>query len=516
MPGYNELNRGKLEIEPIKGVSPRILVARMWHESNGFNPQITRRDDFQILQDEQLLGVTSKGSTLSGIITQLECRGAHIIPSISVMAAPGGFVDHAFYEQIKARLIADIDRYKPDAVALELHGAMATTKLDDAEGDLLKEVRARVAVPIGIGLDLHAHVSMAMLQSVDICIACKENPHADVVTCGRKVADCLLAVLDGSLQPVNTLAKVPMILPGAGETASGPLFDIHEAARKQINADNSIWDISIFNVFRYADDKDIGQAALVLTNKSVSSGQVAKGLAHRFWCERHRFEDDLLTINEAISKVEERPDCRPFVLADMGDRVLAGAPGDSTAVLRAALERGNNLQGALSVTDPDTVNLAWEAGVNEWVDFELGGKITPVFRPLSVRGKVIHLSDGNFVLAGPFQGGELSSMGASATILIDDRIQVVVTSKPAFSHDPAVFSTQGVDIDLLDFIVVKSGYHFKLNFAGRAMPLLVRTPGVGYYTKGAHVYRNARFWPEHPILSPKVTTTVFQREEMNG
>lgn len=512
MRGYNELNDTNIEFGSIKGISPRILVARVWHESNGFNPKMTTREDFEILEDEQLWEVASSGSTLSGIIAQFQNRGAHIIPSVSIVAAPGGFVDHAFYEQIKARIIADIERYRPDAIALELHGAMATTKLDDAEGDLLKGLRASAAVPIGIGLDLHAHVSIAMLEAVDICIACKENPHSDVVECGRKVADCLLAVLDGSLEPANALAKVPMILPGAGETASGPLFDIHEAARRQINADDSIWDISIFNVFRYADDKDIGQAVVVLTHKSALSGQVAERLAQAFWSERHRFEDNLLTINEALCKVEEGADYRPFVLADMGDRVLAGAPGDGTAILRAALERGNALCGALSVTDPDTVKVAWEVGVGQCGDFELGGKITPNFRPLSVRGKVIHLSDGNFVLTGPFQGGEPSSLGPSATILIGDRIKAVVTSKPAFSHDPAVFSSQGVDIDALDFIVVKSGYHFKLNFAGRATPLLVRTPGIGYYTKGALVYRNARFWPEHPIIGPKVTTTVFKRE----
>ena len=499
----------------MKHNSMRVLVGRLWHESNGFNPKVTNEDDFQIVENETLIkAAASSGSTLSGIIGQLQLRQAQVIASVSAIAAPGGRVDHVFYEKMKAKLLADIERHKPDAIALDLHGAMATTQLDDAEGDLLTCLRAGVgnAVPIAIGLDLHAHVSTAMLNAVDICIACKENPHSDVIACGHKVADCLLAVLDGSLHPVTTMAKVPMILPGAAETASGPLFEMHEEARRLADADDAIWDISLFNVFRYCDDADIGQAAVVLANNNNLSGDAATSLANAFWHKRDRFQDDLLSIDEALSRISVLRNDRPFVLADMGDRVLAGAPGDSTAILQSALERRDTLCGAVTVTDPRSVEAAIEAGTGNEVLLDLGGKITPNFRPLPVKARVLHVSDGDFILAGPFQGGEPSALGPSATILIDERLHVVVTTKPAFSHDPAVFSTQGVNIEKVDFIVVKSGYHFKLNFAGRATPLLVRTPGIGYYTKGSLNYKKARFWPEHSITDPTAVSRAFQRE----
>jgi hypothetical protein len=47
-------------------------------------------------------------------------------------------------------------------------------------------------------------------------------------------------MLAGQLRPVNTLAKIPMILPGATETASGPLSEIHEYARQITRDDNAI------------------------------------------------------------------------------------------------------------------------------------------------------------------------------------------------------------------------------------------------------------------------------------
>lgn len=495
--------------------APRILVARIWHESNGFNPQPTCAADFQISAgDELMAAAATSGSTLAGIVQKLRKEQVEILPSISVVAPPGGLVDHAFFIGVKERLIADAIALDPDAIALELHGAMGTTLIEDAEGDLLAGLRAAVGntVPIGIGLDLHAHVTEAMLAAVDICIACKENPHSDVVECGEKVATYLLAMLNGALHPVTAMAKIPMILPGAAETAAGPLHEIHNQARVAAKGCPAIWDVSLFNVFRYADDENIGQAAVVLTNDAGKQGElVANSLARAFWENRARFTDELLSIGEALDTVAAADSRRPFVLADMGDRVLAGAPGDSTAILEAALHRHDNLRGAIPITDPHCVDIAFEAGVGNVIACAVGGRITPGFRPLPITGKVIHLSCGDFTLAGPFQGGEPSSMGRTAVVEIDGRLLVVLTTKAAFSHDPAVFTSQGIELASRDFFVVKSGYHFKLNFGAAAIPLLVRTPGVGYYTKGSLAYRKARFWPEHDIGDPVVNVRTFDR-----
>ena len=495
--------------------APRILVGRFWHESNGFNPQPTAATDFQISEGDELVAAAgTSGSTLAGIIQQLTKEQVDILPSISVVAPPGGLVDHAFFIEVKERLISDAIALEPDAIALELHGAMGTTLLEDAEGDLLAALRAAVGemVPIGIGLDLHAHVTNAMMAAVDICIACKENPHSDVVECGEKVAAYLLAMLNGSLRPVTAMAKIPMILPGAAETATGPLREIHDQARFAERDCPAVWDVSLFNVFRYADDEDIGQAAVVLTNDAgPKGGLIAHSLAQAFWEKRARFADELLSIDEALDTVAAAKSRRPFVLADMGDRVLAGAPGDSTAILEAVLGRRDGLRGAIPITDPHSVDVAFEAGLGNMVSCTVGGRITPGFRPLPITGKVVRLSSGDFTLAGPFQGGEPSSMGRTAVVEIDDRLVVVLTAKAAFSHDPAVFTSQGIELASRDFFVVKSGYHFKLNFGATATPLLVHTPGVGYYTKGSLTYRKARFWPEHDTGDPVVNARIFER-----
>ncbi|MER8425804.1 hypothetical protein [Mesorhizobium sp. M0933] len=45
-------------------------------------------------------------------------------------------------------------------------------------------------------------------------------------------------------------------------------------------------------------------------------------------------------------------------------------------------------------------------------------------------------------------------MATPLFILVEDRPFFLLTSKPAFSHDPAVCSSQGIDISKLEFVVV--------------------------------------------------------------
>src|SRR5207245_8349195 len=110
-----------------------------------------------------------------------------------------------------------------------------------------------------------------------------------------------------------------------------------------------------------------------------------------------------------------------------------------------------------------------------------------------------------------FGAGEESSLGATAVLLVDGRLSILLTSKPGFTHDPAAFASQGIDIAAQDFVVVKSGYHFKLNFAGIGTPLSVATPGIGYYTRGLLHPKKARFWPEHDISEPRIRSVAYGR-----
>ena len=181
---------------------------------------------------------------------------------------------------------------------------MATSDNTDADGHFLGAVRDVIGdrCVLGVGLDLHAHVTPAMLTAADICIACKQNPHADVVECGERVAELVLDVLNGKLDPVTVMAKTRMILPGANETNRPPLSDLHAAARALELSRANVRDVSLFNVFRFLDADDIGQAATVLSNGADSElEQIAAGWASDFWERRDEFVDELVSIEEALN-----------------------------------------------------------------------------------------------------------------------------------------------------------------------------------------------------------------------
>lgn len=483
----------------------RILVARLSHESHRLNPRPTDEELFVVERGQDIL--RSPAGVLKGLTEALVAAGARIEPVFSANGGAGGLVDHDFYLRMREELLDAVRRIKADAIGLDLHGAMGTTETPDAEGDLLEALRHVVGpnVPIGIGLDLHGHITPRMLDNTDICIACKENPHSDFVECGEKVAELLIEQLEGRLKPVTVSARVPMILPGAGETGSGPLAEIHAKAREYAALHPSIKDISIYNVFRFTDDYEIGQVVTILSNgPSADTPSIAVDLATRFWVERERFKDDLLTVDEVFERVRNSPDKRPFAIGDMGDRVAAGAPGDGTILLSAALDGYPGLRGAVPITDPVAAARAIEAGVGATVTLSVGAGFTPGFTPRLITGLVEHVSDGNFIVEGPVGRGDLNAMGPTAVLKVDDRLHVLLTTKPADTTDPAAFTSQNVVIGDLDFVVVKSGFHFVLNFANLATPVLVNTPGVGYYRKHQFEFRKAHFWPEHDLSTPAI------------
>ena len=478
----------------------KAVIGQLFHEGNSFNPLTTEARDFVVHRGPDVLqALRGSGTILGGIIAELESAGADLVPSIAASARPGGPVEHGLFEDFTAEILSTAERATPTMVVLELHGAMTTTKTSDAEGLLLARLREALGpeVVIAVGLDLHGLVTERMLTHADILTACKHNPHSDYVEAGATAARLAVAKHRGTQRPVTVACRLPMLLAGNMDTSSGPLQAAHRLARERCSKNPGLLDISIFNVIPLLDAPEMGQVVLAITDNEPQAGiQTTREIAELLWRRRSEFRDNFPSLDTALDRVVSEKAMRPFVLADFGDRVLAGAPGDSTDILAALMRRGDALKVALPVTDPSSVARAQAAGLGAKVELSVGGCYTPITPPVTVTVTVRHLSDGRFVMKGPFLAGQETSMGDTAVVTFGS-ITLLLTAGSAMTQDVNCFESQGICVAEQDVIVTKSGYHFELSFAGIATPLKVETKGLG-------VYRPGRFRVRRPALYPEV------------
>jgi len=107
-----------------------------------------------------------------------------------------------------------------------------------------------------------------------------------------------------------------------------------------------------------------------------------------------------------------------------------------------------------------TVKDAFGLGVGVEKEFSIGGKLTEMYEPLSLRCKVLRLYNGNYIWRGPQHKGTVGHMGDSA-ILQCGNIQIIVTSISAFNWDPGVYLDAGIPLEEMQLIITKSPNAFR-------------------------------------------------------
>ncbi len=493
---------------------PRILVGGLFHEGHSFSSLTTDWANLTVSRGTDLTAMAlTSGSILGGAVRALTEAGAEVIGTVSATAPPGGPIIDAVYRDLRDELVKAVRSTRPDGVFLELHGATAIEGLDDGEGDLLQAIRTALppGKPIATALDLHAHPTPAMLSAADVCIACKENPHSDYADAGAKAARMLLSRVAGRPRPVTAAVWLPLILGHRLETADGPLADVHARCRDLEARMPDILDISIYNTTAYLDASGAGQCVTVTTASDVAAAAAAATeLAAALWDRRDAFGSALTPLNDALSlAASAERNGEPLVLGDHGDRVLAGTPGDSTLILQTLLTDWPRLRAAIPVTDPDAVTAATASGIGSVVRLPVGGRLSAGGQAAEADWRVVRRGNGRFVQQGPFHAGMPADLGETV-VLEAGNVTAIVTTLPGCTQDPQAFLSNGVDPRDYDIVVSKSGYHFRLSFAGTGPCMVVDTPGLSNYRPGLFAYRRRRpCYPEDRIDMPPLTVMRF-------
>src|SRR5204863_351 len=118
-----------------------------------------------------------------------------------------------------------------DAICSELRGAMVADGYDDAEGELLRRIRAVAGpdVPVVGTLDLHVNMSDAMLAQANLLSAYRTYPHVDWGETGARVARWLERMSSWGARPARAMRRMPFLIPvTAGCSMISPARELYQ------------------------------------------------------------------------------------------------------------------------------------------------------------------------------------------------------------------------------------------------------------------------------------------------
>ncbi len=432
---------------------------------------------------EMLEQFAGTGTELGGVIDVAREYGVELVPLLMARAASsaGPMLDEVF-DAILGELVDRLQAAGPvDGVLLVLHGAMVVDSHDDGTGEILRAGRVAVGphVPLVGTLDLHANVTTRMVSQATALVGYHTAPHVDLYETGQRGMRLLLAMLRGKARPVTALRRLPMLLPGeTARTTDGPYAEIVDQARALMGR-AGVLDCSVFSVQPWLDVQDVGCSVLIVADGDEQlAEQEADRLADAFWERRHRFEVTLTPTAAAIRQALAG-DRGPFVLADSADAPSSGAPGDSTAVLRALLAAQPAQDCYLNIVDPPAVDDMVRAGVGQQVTLQVGARFAPAFySPIQVTGLVKLISDGEFVQKGPGFHGAVLHRGRT-TVLRIGHIYLVVMERAVTQWDPELYRSVGLEPRDAQIVVVKSPAGFRAAYGPFAAEMLILdAPGV--------------------------------------
>lgn len=436
----------------------RILVGGMHHESDTFNPIITKENDISVLRGDKLLNSNTR-SAISGMVNVLKVSNYQIIPSLFARAVPNGPWDKEYYLSLKEELLKNIKDALPlDGLCLALHGSMRVDKIGKAEDDLLSSIRELVPNAIIVcSLDMHATMTKIMIENANAFVGYKTAPHVDTFETGAKAAQILIDCLTKNIKPISSCVHIPFMVAGEqSETSVEPMVSLISNL-KEVEKQNNVLSCSYLMGFPWADVEENGVSAMVVTNDDKAlSDKLSMQLAKEFWKQRENFKFYNLTLEplDAIDKTNEliKSESFPIVISDSGDNPTAGSSGDVTSFLKQIIDdkRLTRLNPPLcyqAIYDPEVVKEAMKLGVGARIYTLLGAKFDRVTSsPLSVSARIKALKQ------------NYNDTKCNLALLEFDGVDVIVTSEHVGCYEPQMMRALGVEPKECKVIVVKLGY----------------------------------------------------------
>jgi microcystin degradation protein MlrC len=472
-------------------------IAGLLHESNTFLPTPTEYEDFastSLTRGEELIERWQGAPhELGGFLEGARQFGFTPAPALAAFAVPSGALTPDAFERLVAELLGAIEGAAPlDGLLLALHGATVSVDFPDADGEILRRVRALLGsrIPIICTLDLHANVSPAMAAHATALICYRSNPHLDQRERGLEAAELMGRILRGQAHPVQALETPPMLIRISTQyTAEPPARGLYEDVREVLRWPG-ILSASVAMGFYYADVEEMGASFLAVADGDPAlARRAAQWLARRAWERRHEFAAQLPGPVEAV-RMAAQSNRTPVVLMDVGDNVGGGSPGDSTVLFGEILRQG--VPNALVVLySPEAVRTCIGAGVRESV--QIGS-------PIQLAGTVRTLSDGRYIETQVRHGGwTQNDQGITAVVETEEQHTVVFTSRRMAPMSLEQILSLGIHPERKRILIVKGVVAPRAAYEPVAGEIiLVDTPGVTADDPRKFEYRRRRR-PLYPL-----------------
>lgn len=484
----------------------RIAFARIMQESNSLSPVPTTLHDFEgshYLEGDALLKAVTAGPEVAGFFKRAELAGfmqaarkasVEAVPLLSAWASSGGPLAKECFETLEARLLDKLRAAgKLDGVYLALHGAMGVHGISDPETRLCESVRAVIGkdVPLVVSHDLHGNVTQARVDVVDALVAYQTNPHRDHAKIGKKAGEIVIGTVLGEIKPRMAWRTLPMIL-GGGKTIDflQPMRAVFKRMRKAEKRGEALA-ASTFMAHPWNDSPSLGWATLVVTNDNDAiANRLADELAEMCWARRHEQPPQFPGASEAIAtarsaKLRRKLGC--VTMADASDVVTAGAPGDSTHLLRALIEEGSGLRSYAAVRDPHAIETLWPRHIGDIVTLTIGATLDPASStPLPVRGTVLSKHDRH-------------GFGRTVVLAVD-HVRIVITEGPSMVMRPSFYTEVGLHPWNADIVMVKNFFPFLMFFlAYNRKTIFVRTRGTTDFDAAYRLKFDGPMHPRDPV-----------------
>jgi microcystin degradation protein MlrC len=465
-------------------VTKRIAIGGFQHESHSFAPRPTTFQDF--VQPGGFPGlahgaamipaVRDTAVPIAGAIEAASSEDVHLVPLAWCIASPAGPVQDEAFERIAALVCAPLSlalaEAPLDGVYLDLHGAALSDHFPDAEGELLRRVRAIVGpdVSIAISLDPHANLTRQMVDLADVAVPFRTYPHVDMRAAGAQAMRLLLARIARGTPWARSFRQLDFWIPlGSQCTLVSPMQDVmtERAARAR---HNGIVELAFCFGFPYADFPDCGVGIAAYAETQAMADEAVDGFAAYVASRESAFVAETLPAEAAVARAIAAVHA-PVVIADTQDNPGGGGHGDTTGLLAELVRQG--AVGALVclINDAESATACHAAGQGATIALSLGGKSDGV--PFACQASVRHLTDGRFTLTGPMGAGNPANLGASALIEIAPGVRVIVVSRKMQALDQAIIRHVGIEPSSCRIIALKSSVHFRADFTPVAAEIIV-------------------------------------------